>query len=73
LSAHADEFDGMLASMDELVEGKGDGVVSLESGRLEGVDDVVVLPFNHLSCTGESNDENDAAHQVQTELLTRLR
>jgi hypothetical protein len=73
LGAHAEEFDGMLASMDELVEGKGDGVVSLASGRLDGVDDVVVLPFNHLSCTDESKNENDAPGKVQAELLARLR
>jgi pimeloyl-ACP methyl ester carboxylesterase len=34
-------------SFDELVEGRGDGAVSLASGRLEGVEDVVVLPFTH--------------------------
>jgi pimeloyl-ACP methyl ester carboxylesterase len=73
LNKHAESLDGMLASMDELVEGKGDGVVSLASGRLAGVDDVVVLPFNHLTCTGESQDENDAAGKVQSELLARLR
>lgn len=73
LNKHAESFDGMLASMDELVEGQGDGVVSLASGRLAGVDDVVVLPFNHLTCTGESQHENDAAGKVQTELMARLR
>ncbi len=71
LGGHADEVDAMLAELDEVIEGKGDGVVAVERGRLEGVDDVVVLPFDHLSCTDEPKD--DAVRQVQTELLARLR
>ena len=64
-------FDNLLADMEELVEGKGDGVVALKRGRLEGVDDVLLLPFGHLNCTGPN--DCDAAKQVQTELLARLR
>jgi pimeloyl-ACP methyl ester carboxylesterase len=73
LGGHADDIDATLAEMDELIEGKGDGVVSLASGRLEGVDDVVILPFDHVNCTGEPRDANDPAHQVRAELLARLR
>jgi hypothetical protein len=64
------DFDSLLAEMEEIVEGKGDGVVALRRGRLAGVDDVVVLPFNHLNCTGVPT--TDPVRQVQTELLCRL-
>ena len=36
-----------------------------------GVDDVVLLPFDHLSCTDEPQD--DAVRELQTDLLARLR
>jgi pimeloyl-ACP methyl ester carboxylesterase len=36
------------AILDELSEETGDGVVSLESARLEGVGDVEVIPVNHV-------------------------
>ncbi|HEX6960242.1 MAG TPA: hypothetical protein VF175_00130 [Lacipirellula sp.] len=64
------EFDALLADMDEIVDGKGDGVVALRRGRLDGVEDVVVLPFNHLNCTGVP--KTDPVRQVQAELLSRL-
>lgn len=64
-------FDNLLADMEELVEGKGDGVVALKRGRLSGVDDVIELPFGHLNCTGPA--ECKAVEQVQAELLPRLR
>jgi hypothetical protein len=64
-------FDNLLSDMEELVEGKGDGVVALKRGRLNGVDDVLVLPFGHLTCTGPV--DCDATRQVQEELLNRLR
>jgi pimeloyl-ACP methyl ester carboxylesterase len=37
-----------LLNSDELQKGTGDGVVSLESAKLEGVTDFEVLPINHL-------------------------
>jgi hypothetical protein len=63
--------ESLLADMEELVEGKGDGVVALKRGRLDGVDDIVILPFGHLNCTGPI--ECDATRQVQQELIARLR
>jgi pimeloyl-ACP methyl ester carboxylesterase len=65
-----DKFEGLLADMEEIVDGKGDGVVALKRGRLDGVEDVVILPFSHLSCTGAPNSET--VRQVQQELLSRL-
>jgi pimeloyl-ACP methyl ester carboxylesterase len=43
------QLDRVLADGDELVRGKGDGVVAVKRGRLEGVEDTVVLDFDHLS------------------------
>lgn len=65
------KLDGVLRDMEEIVDGKGDGIVAVKRGRLAGVDDVVILPFGHLSCTGKPEDE--AVTQVQSELLARLR
>ncbi|MEM6330576.1 MAG: hypothetical protein AAF790_10045 [Planctomycetota bacterium] len=45
----AERLDRCLADMDEFVTGRGDGVVAVKRARLAGVDDVVVLPFGHLS------------------------
>jgi pimeloyl-ACP methyl ester carboxylesterase len=64
------KLEGLLEEMEEIVDGKGDGVVALKRARLEGVDDVVILPFGHLSCTGTPASE--PVKQVQLELLSRL-
>jgi pimeloyl-ACP methyl ester carboxylesterase len=64
------KLDNLLGDMEELIDGKGDGVVALKRGRLAGVDDVVILPFNHLDCTGSPTC--DAVRQVQAEVLARL-
>ena len=42
---------GVLADTDEFVLGHGDGAVSVERGRLAGVEDIVVLPFIHTDVT----------------------
>ena len=43
-----DELTSLLKTVPpELLTGKGDGVVSVESGRLSGVDDTVVMSFQH--------------------------
>ena len=41
-------FDKMLADLDEVIGGKGDGVVAVKRGRLEGVEDTVLADFTHL-------------------------
>ncbi len=38
-----------LADLDEVIEGKGDGVVAVKRGRLEGVTDTVLADFTHLN------------------------
>jgi len=64
-------IDDVMVDMDELVEGQGDGVVSVGRGRLAGVDDVVLLPFDHFSCTGKR--ESPAVAQLQDAILARLK
>ena len=39
--------EDFLADLDEVVRDKGDGVVSIERGRLDGVEDTVLLNFRH--------------------------
>jgi pimeloyl-ACP methyl ester carboxylesterase len=71
----AQRLDALLSDIDELVEGKGDGVVAVERGRLEGVSDTLVLPFGHLSVTGKAvtgEPGSDVVRQVQAAILERL-
>jgi pimeloyl-ACP methyl ester carboxylesterase len=66
----AERLDALLADIDEIVEGKGDGVVAVKRGRLAGVDDTVVLPFCHMTVGGEPGDRELAA--VYQVVLSRL-
>jgi len=67
----ATRLEKMLGEMDELIDGKGDGIVAVERGRLEGVDDTVILPFGHLSVTGKP--ESETVQELQQAVLERLR
>jgi pimeloyl-ACP methyl ester carboxylesterase len=67
----AERLDEMLSDIDELVEGKGDGVVAVKRGRLEGVADTLVMPFGHLSVAGEPH--NEVLRNVQQAVLERVR
>lgn len=66
----AESLDALLADIDELVEGKGDGVVAVKRGRLEGVNDTVIMPFGHLAVTGKVTGE--VVRDVQRAVLVRL-
>jgi pimeloyl-ACP methyl ester carboxylesterase len=66
----AERLHAILSDIDELVEGKGDGVVAVKRGRLDGVSDTVVMPFGHLAVTGEPS--NDALREVQRAVIARL-
>lgn len=59
-----------IASLNDSVK-QGDGVVSVERGRLEGVDDTVLLDFNHWNVNEEPRDK--AVAQVHEEILNRLK
>jgi hypothetical protein len=63
--------DGWLNDLDEVIDGRGDGVVAVRRGRLAGVDDTIVLHFSHLDFDGRPF-RGDAA-QVAEEVLQRLR
>lgn len=66
----ADRLAAILNDMDELIDGKGDGVVAVKRGRLDGVSDTLVMPFGHLAVTGEPRD--DVLRQVQRAVLERV-
>jgi len=59
-----------LEDLDEVVEGKGDGAVSVQRGRLEGVEDTVLLKFQHVAeLPARGRDDVDKLHQ---EIIKRL-
>jgi pimeloyl-ACP methyl ester carboxylesterase len=66
----AKKLETLLADLDEMVRGKGDGVVAVKRGRLDGVADTLVLPFGHISVTGEPT--NDVLREVQRVVLARV-
>jgi pimeloyl-ACP methyl ester carboxylesterase len=71
ISGRAERLDAVLADIDELVDGKGDGVVAIKRGRLAGVEDTLVMRFNHMAVGGESDDPDLKA--VYQAVLERLR
>jgi pimeloyl-ACP methyl ester carboxylesterase len=66
----AERLAEILADIDELVEGKGDGIVAVKRGRLDGVADTVVMPFGHMAVTGEPRDET--LREFQKAVLERV-
>jgi hypothetical protein len=65
-----ERLEAILDDIDELVDGKGDGVVAVKRGRLDGVSDTIVMRFGHLSVTGEPRD--DVQREVQQLVLARV-
>ena len=68
LRKKAGHIDEILADLDEIVAGRGDGAVAVKRGRLEGVDDTVLVDFKHLSVTGPA--ETDEIRQVHSIVLS---
>jgi pimeloyl-ACP methyl ester carboxylesterase len=66
----SNRLESILNDIDELVEGKGDGVVAVKRGRLDGVSDTHVMPFGHLAVTGEAC--SDELRNVQRAVVERL-
>jgi len=60
----------ILSDFDEVLEGRGDGVVAVKRGRLEGVEDTVLLGFNHLGPAGDSPTDHD--RKLHEEIRKRL-
>lgn len=60
-----------LDNLDEVVQGKGDGAVSCERGRLAGVDDIVELPFSHAGVLSANRDSSQAAYKVIVDRLQK--
>lgn len=69
-SLTAVDIKKFLDDVDELVDGKGDGVVAVKRGRLNGVSDTVIMPFGHLAVTGAAT--NDLIRDVQHAVLVRV-
>lgn len=65
------KIDRVLADGDELIHGKGDGVVAVKRGRLTGVDDTMTLNFDHLSI-GQP-PQTDGEKQLRAEIIRRLK
>ncbi len=59
-------------SASDLVDGLGDGCVSLESTRLDGVTDYVVVEANHLSMIRNVSSRSDRVPQAVPIILARL-
>jgi pimeloyl-ACP methyl ester carboxylesterase len=70
IDGHAERLDTVLADVDELIEGKGDGVVAIKRGRLDGVEDTVVMPFSHMAVGAEPDSKELSA--VYQAVLDRL-
>lgn len=67
----AGKLERWLAGLEEVVDGKGDGAVSLARGRLPGVE-AVVLPLDHLGLVRRrgilASIPGDADHPVHTRI-----
>lgn len=50
-------LDPILTDPAEFTDGVGDGVVAVKRGRLDGVEDTIVLPFRHNAITGKLSSE----------------
>jgi pimeloyl-ACP methyl ester carboxylesterase len=63
-------IDRILSKMDEVIDGRGDGAVAVSRGRLEGVTDTHVLPFDHLSVVRD--EQSATSRRVQQMIVIRL-
>jgi pimeloyl-ACP methyl ester carboxylesterase len=63
--------DAWLADLDEVVDGKGDGAVAVARGRLDGVEDTVVLKFGHCSVFAKTTSTD--VEKLRQEILHRLK
>lgn len=59
-----------LTKFDELIDGRGDGIVSVRRARLSGVTDLIVGQFDHADLLSEA--PNPAARKAREQILKRL-
>ncbi len=73
-SKYGQIFDGkeLEKSLENLVDGLGDGCVSLESAQLEGVPDFVVVEANHASMIKNYSRNSDRVPPAVPIILDRL-
>jgi pimeloyl-ACP methyl ester carboxylesterase len=64
-------LDPAIADLDEVVTGYGDGAVAVKRGRLAGVEDTVVMKFDHVSVLRDMQDRE--VQRVYAEVLARLK
>ena len=65
------KLETYLEDLDELVQGRGDGAVSVERGKLRGVEDTVVLEFDHVGVW--RHDDRPGSRTLRREILNRVR
>lgn len=58
------------ADLEEVVDGKGDGLVAVKRGRLDGVEDIVTRRFGHIRVLNPNAAEAREVHKL---VLDRLR
>ncbi len=59
-----------LEDLDEVVQQRGDGAVAVKRGRLEGVTDVLLLPFGHTDVLAAP--KTDEMKSIHNEVMRRL-
>lgn len=65
------KLDPAIADLDEVVAGCGDGAVAVKRGRLAGVEDTVVMNYDHVSVLRDIEDKE--VQRVYAEVLRRLK
>jgi hypothetical protein len=65
------QLQDILTDFDEVLAGRGDGVVAVKRGQLQGVADTVLLNFTHLGPTGNNPSEGD--RELYEAIRLRLR
>lgn len=65
-------FWKLLEQLDELVEGRGDGAVSIARGKLQGVQDIHIFHFSHLGVL-RADWDGPEGRRAQELILDRLR
>ena len=67
-----ERIEALLGDLDELVEGKGDGVVAVARGRLEGVSDTLVRPLVGHRRAGQRRRPPSASRRAPAAQLERV-